>query len=162
MVKVNSNYTTDTKSVLDKWKTDFEDLHNKPSQIDNYDIRFYQEILQQKTFLEQPLYLNFEISNDPLNKPIMYDEVEKVLNKLKSNKLAGWDNIPYEVIKNKSIYLLLVKYFQKCFDSSFVPSIWLKSVVSPIPKSGTKDPHTPLNYRGISLLSCLSKVTLLY
>ena len=94
----------------------------------------------------------------------MYDEVEKVLNKLKSNKLAGWDNIPYEVIKNKSIYLLLVKYFQKCFDSSFVPSIWLKSVVSPIPKSGTKDPHTPLNYGvcGISLLSCLSKVTLLY
>ena len=50
MVKVNSNYTTDTKSVLDKWKTDFEDLYNKPSQIDNYDIRFYQEILQQKTF----------------------------------------------------------------------------------------------------------------
>ena len=33
-----------------------------------------------------------------------------------------------------------------------------KSIVSPIPKSGTKDPHTPLNYRGISLLSCLSKV----
>ena len=73
----------------------------------------------------------------------MYDEVEKVLNKLKSNKSAGWDNIPNEVIKNKSVYVLLLKYFQKYFDSSFVPSI-----VSPIPKSATKDPHTPLNYRG--------------
>ena len=78
MVKVNNNYTTDTKSVLDKWKTDFENLYNKPSQTENFDIRFYQEILQQKNFLKQPLYLNFEISNNPLNKPIMYGEVEKV------------------------------------------------------------------------------------
>ena len=92
----------------------------------------------------------------------MYDEVEKVLNKLKSNKSATWDNIPNEVIKNKFVYVLLLKYFQKCFDSSLVPSIWLRSVVSPIAKSGTKDPHTPLNYRGISLLSCLSNFTLLY
>ena len=54
--------------------------------------------------------------------------------------------------------MLLLKFFQKCFDSSLVPSIWLKSVITPIPKPAMKDPYTPLNYHGISLISCLSKV----
>ena len=37
------------------------------------------------------------------------------------------------------------------------PTIWLKTIIVPIPKSATKDPHVPLNYRGISLLSCVLK-----
>ena len=88
----------------------------------------------------------------------MYDEVEKVIKKLQKKKSVGWDNIPNEIIKNKSLTMLLLKFFQKCFDSGVVPSIWLKSVITPILKPGMKDPYTPLNYRGISLISCLSKV----
>ncbi len=34
-------------------------------------------------------------------------------------------------------------------------SVWLKSTITPIPKSVTKDPHIPLYYRGISSLSCI-------
>ena len=37
--------------------------------------------------------------------------------------------------------------------------MWLKSVIVPIPKSAGKDPNVPLNYRGISLTSCVSKVS---
>ena len=54
--------------------------------------------------------------------------------------------------------MLLQKFFQKCFNSGLVPSIWLTSVITPIPKPGMKDPYTPLNYHGISEISCLSKV----
>ena len=88
----------------------------------------------------------------------MYDEVEKVIKKLQKKESVGWDNIRNEIIKNKSLTMLLRKFFQKCFDSGLVPSIWLKSVITPIPKPGMKDPYRPLNYRGISLVSYLSKV----
>ena len=89
-----------------------------------------------------------------------YDKVlENVIVKLKTKKSVGWDKIPNEVIKNKSITLLLLNFFQKCFDCSLVPSVWLKSIITPIPKNAQKDPYTPLNYRGIGLLSCVSKYT---
>ena len=34
---------------------------------------------------------------------------------------------------------------------------WLRAIVNPIPKSAGKYTYVPSNYRGISLLSCLSK-----
>ena len=39
-----------------------------------------------------------------------------------------------------------------------VPSLWLKAIIVPIPKGGKADPHIPLNYRGISLLSTVAKL----
>ena len=36
--------------------------------------------------------------------------------------------------------------------------MWQKSIIKPIPKGSGKDPYVPLNYRGISLISCVSKV----
>ncbi len=38
-----------------------------------------------------------------------------------------------------------------------MPSIWLRAIVNPILKGSGKDPYVPINYRGISLLSCVSK-----
>ena len=64
--------------------------------------------------------------NDPLNKPFTCDELIKVLNRLKVNKSVGRDNIPNEILKHKSVSLLLLKYFQKCFESGLVPTVWLK------------------------------------
>ena len=154
---INGNHTFEIDTVMKKWKDDFENLYNKPNN-DDYDHYFYENVLKQKHILEQSPYFDFNISDDPLNKPIMYDEVEKVIKKLQKKKSVGWDNIPNKIIKNKFLTMLLLKFFQKCFDSGLVPSIWLKSVITPIPKPGMKDPYTPLNYRGISLISCLSKV----
>ncbi len=54
--------------------------------------------------------------------------------------------------------LLLYNLFTKCFEFGIVPTIWLKALILPVPKSASKDPYVPLNYRGISLLSCVSKV----
>ena len=45
-----------------------------------------------------------------------------------------------------------------CFDSHKVPGIWIQALIYPIPKSPTNDPRVPLNYRGISLLSVISKL----
>ena len=39
-----------------------------------------------------------------------------------------------------------------------MPSDWRKAIIIPILKDPSSDKRTPLNYRGISLLSCISKV----
>ena len=129
---------------MKKWKDDFENLYNKQNN-DDYDHYFYENVLKQKHILEQSPYFDFNISEDPLNKPVMYDEVEKVIKKLQKKKSVGWVNIPNDIIKNKSLTMLLLKFFQKCFDSGLVPPIWLKAVITPIPKPGMKAPYTPLN-----------------
>ena len=97
-------------------------------------------------------------SNIFLNDRISYDEVENFTFKLKNNKACGIDNISNEVLKNKDINMCLWSLFSKCFEFSCIPSSWSKAIISPIPKSKDRDPYVPLNYRGISLLCCISKL----
>ena len=52
----------------------------------------------------------------------------------------------------------MLYFFNKCFDFHIVPGAWQEAVISPIPWSASKDPCVPLNYRGISLLSCFYKI----
>ena len=88
---------------MDKWKTDFESLYNPPPEIDNkFDNTFRQNITTQVELMEG----NMNTENDSnifLNDRISYDEVEKVISKLKNNKACGIDNISNEVLKNKNI-----------------------------------------------------------
>ena len=44
------------------------------------------------------------------------------------------------------------------FETSIIPSIWRQAIICPILKDKTSDERMPLNYRGISLLSCISKL----
>ena len=50
-----------------------------------------------------------------------------------------------------------VKLFQYYFDTGIFPSCWNQAIIKPIPKSKSKDPRVPLNYRGINLLSNIYK-----
>ena len=95
---------------------------------------------------------------DVLNRDISFEEVRRVVSNLKYKKAVGVDMIPNEILKDNCVILALQCLFQKCFQFGHIPSIWLKAIVFPVPKSATKDPYIPLNYRGISLLSCISKV----
>ena len=52
--------------------------------------------------------------------------------------------------------------FNVFFDYGMIPAKWLESIICPIPK-GTqpqddKGKRIPMNYRGISLLSCVFKI----
>ena len=86
------------------------------------------------------------------------EEIEAFVRKLKINKATGLDNIPNNVLKHPSVMQLLHVLFTKIFDSCILPSVWLKSIINPIPKGSNKDPLVPMNYRGISLLSCVGKL----
>jgi len=86
------------------------------------------------------------------------EEVSCAIRKLKSGKSCGHDFLPNEVVKQPQLVSLLHKLFQFCFDRKLVPDNWKKTIIVPIPKGASKDPHVPLNYRGISLLNCIAKM----
>ena len=85
-------------------------------------------------------------------------EVEMSVSKLKTKKSVGVDLVPNEVLKDPGIQTLLYHLFNTCFSTGLVPSQWLDAIIKPIPKGSDKDPYVPLNYRGISLISCVSKL----
>ena len=153
-----SDLVSDFETVLNTWRDEFSGLYNRPvDQNVDFDNEFYADAMNYKNRCEYNMSQPDYISNDFLNGNISLEEVEKVLNRLKNNKACGFDCIPNEVLKNKDVKTVLHKLFDLYFKYGKVPSIWLKTIISPIPKSSTKDPHVPLNYRGISLISCVAK-----
>ncbi len=124
----------------------------------DYDDMFRENILNMKDHKERSMQDPLYNANTNLNKPISLEEIKKVVSKAKNGKAVGMDNIPNEILKCQPITGALHALFQLCFDSDRVPTIWTKSIISPIPKNRTNDPRVPLNYRGISLLSCVYKL----
>lgn len=56
------------------------------------------------------------------------------------------------------MFSLIYNLLLTCFKQGLVPSEWQKSIIKPIPKCPNADPRVPMNYRGISLLSCVCKL----
>ena len=95
---------------------------------------------------------------DELNAAFTENELKKALKNLKNNKSTGPDDILNEQIKisfpkMKDIYL---KLFNIILETGTFPEEWAMGMIVPIfkNKGSKKDPN---NYRGITLLSCMSK-----
>lgn len=97
-------------------------------------------------------------SNEDLNCELTPGEVQVAINKAKVGKAVGIENLPNEVLKLPVICHVLYCLFKKCFESGQIPSVWLRSIINPIPKAQSDDPRVPLNFRGISLLSTVYKL----
>ena len=152
------NTIPDENYVMNKWKEEFYSLYNMPSELNsNFDAVFYNDIMSQLPDIKIFELNNENANNLDYNSPFTMEELDKVCNKLKCGKSVGPDMIPNEVLKHTGIRTLLLDFTNMCFTKNVIPSIWRKSYISPIPKSSTKDPYVPLNYRGISLLSCVYK-----
>jgi hypothetical protein len=95
---------------------------------------------------------------DILDADITEVEVQTAIKKLKNNKAAGPDGIVAELIKlaETKVVKYLTKLFNKIFQSGTFPLEWTRSIIVPLHKKG--DHSLPDNYRGISLLSIVSKV----
>jgi hypothetical protein len=153
-VRINEEIVYNLDKVCNKWVHDYDLLLNKEESPNNFDDQFYNEICSLLKNME-----NFNTEpNIMLNQDISYHEVEYQIKLAKNNKSSGIDNIPNEVLKNNHVTLALYKLFSHCFNSKKVPSAWKKAVIVPIPKSNDADEYNPLSYRGISLLSCISKI----
>ena len=108
--------------------------------------------------LQRSELCNVDVNDYDYNKRFVPAELDKVCDHLKLAKVVGPDMIPNEVLKHGGIRNLLLQFLNMCFVNNVIPSIWRKAIIAPIPKSASKDPCVPLNYRGIRLLSCLYKL----
>ena len=94
---------------------------------------------------------------DTLSGDITETDVRQALNSLKKCKAAGPDGIPNDLLKIAldNVIHYLAELFNQMFKSGSYTSEWAKAIIQPIRKKGdTANPHI---YRGISLLSCISK-----
>ena len=83
----NGEILTDEQSVLNCWKTDFENLYNNDS-FDSFNSEFQREALSNKRLLEERMLDPLYESNAELNRNISFLEIEKVLLKM-GNRLAS-------------------------------------------------------------------------
>ena len=86
------------------------------------------------------------------------EEVQYAIQKLKSGTPVGIDRIFYEILKQPHFLKPVCAFLKTCFNRGVAPTLWVKSVINPIPNDLSKCIYTPLNYRGVSLLCTISKV----
>lgn len=127
--------------IIERWKDYFRELLN-PDEHDN------------KTDDEEIKYTDEEEEGNN----IRIEEVITAVNYLKKGKAAGHDKINAEMLKNlgRRGIELLTKIFNKAWDTAKVPEDWKIGIILPIFKKG--DSRECSNYRGITLLSVVSKV----
>ena len=101
---------------------------------------------------------NMIYPTSPLNLKIDGKMISDILNKLKSGKACGIDNIPNEFLKygGNSLSNSLTKFFTKITDLEIIPDEWFKGIIKPLHKGGSI--HNLSNYRGITLTSNVYKV----
>ncbi len=90
--------------------------------------------------------------------PITEQEVRLYVAEAKAGCTAGFDELPVEVLRSDIAIHCLHKLFNKCFDTCMAPDLWAKDIINPIPKDSSKDRREPLNYRGLTLSSCVYKL----
>jgi len=85
-------------------------------------------------------------------------EIELAIDKLKSHKSLGFDQMPAELIKvgGRTMGLEIHKLITSVWKKEKLPEEWKESIIVPIHKKGDKTDCN--NYRGISLLPTTYKV----
>ncbi len=76
--------------------------------------------------------------NNSLNTPISFEEVKKFIRNLKNRKSTVIDQIPNEALNKPDVILMLHALFSKCFQTCVLPLVWLKAIITPVPKVQVK------------------------
>ena len=137
------------------WKEAYKKLGEKDLDKHEFDNEFGNEIDEE---IEEMVSESREYYNNELDKPIMIVEVQKIVKKLKNGKAAGTDGIVNEILRygGDNMNQAICQLCNTIFEKEMVPDEWLEGIIFPIYKDN--DRRNPLNYRGITLLSVVSKV----
>ena len=141
LVQTNRQYLTDGGGILNE-----------------FEVEHYNRSLVHKQLLEQNMLDPLFEHNEDLNSNIEFEEISRIVMNAKSNSACGHDEIPYCVLKYPPVIRTIHELFQLVFDTSIIPSVWRKAIICPILKDASADKRMPMNYRGVSLLSCISKL----
>ena len=146
----NGEVLVDSKEIADKFAETFRDISSSA----NYSPQFRQHANN-----AEKVKLNFSSDNtETYNKLFCMDELRSVLSDVKE-KAYGPDHIPYTFLKNlpKEGLQSILDVFNNVWCNGKFPDIWRNGHTIPIPKPG-KDHTNPVNYRPITLTSCVCKV----
>ena len=133
---------TDAAKVKTRWKQYFEELYNDPNPVD------------------ERILVELENNRDEEPTPsIMIEEVTRAIERLKTGKAPGIDNITAEEIKAATEgngMQVIFKLCKRIWDEEVFPKEWKRAIIVPVYKK--KDKLDCNNYRGISLLCHSSKI----
>ena len=104
--------------------------------------------------VQTEIYLNNE-TNTKFNTA----EVKSSIYKLKNNKSPGTDGVINEFLRYApdNVLRIILLLFNIILDTGIVPEEWCMDIICPIYKKEGSE-NDPNNYRGITLLSSLSKL----
>jgi len=128
----------DFYSIVARWRNYFSQLFN---------VHGVKDVGQAEIHTAEPLVPDPSAS-----------EFELAIDKLKSQKSPGIDQIPAELIKarGRTICLEIRKLITSIWKKEQLPEEWKQSIIVPIHKKGDKIDCN--NYRGISLLPTTYKI----
>ena len=128
----------DSHSIMTRWRNYFSQLLN---------VHGAKDVRHEEIHTAEPL----------VPEPSAF-EVELAIEKLKSHKSLGTDQIPAELIKagGRTICCAIHKLIVYIWNKEELPEEWMESIIVPIHKKGDKTDCN--NYRGISLLSTTYKI----
>lgn len=134
----NGQLLSDAEGITQRWREYFHNLLNKPP-IQRTGQSSYQTV-------------------EPEVKEPTYEEVVEAINKLKSRKSPGDDNIPAELIKaaGTGLWNRLHQIIVKVWTEEKLPDAWQMGLLIPIHKKGNRMECE--NYRGICLLNTSYKI----
>lgn len=124
----------------------------------SHDRNYSPEFVRHKRQAERQ-HINFKTNqNLSYNSEFSVKEFQSCLRNT-TEKSPGPDQITNLMIKHchPTLKNLILKTFNKIFTSGTFPTSWRLAIIIAIPKPG-KDQSNPLNYRPISLTSCLCKL----
>jgi sorting nexin-29 len=106
---------------------------------------------------EELISENTILNNIEVPSPTYY-EVNQVIEKLKTHKAAGSDNIPAELIKQGGVELerRMHKLIMKMWEEETLPTEWTEGIICPIYKKG--DRMICSSYRTITVLNVAYKI----
>ena len=136
--------------IPEAWADYFADLASPPNL--DHDQEFSRSIEQQFhaiCLLSMGEFVLFSV-----------EEFAEVLNSLKRNKAAGPDELDPEHLRfgGEQLVKVLTLLFNSMVLAGHIPSSFRHGLVIPIPKGHNKDLTNPSNYRGITILSNVSKL----
>ena len=142
----------------EQWALYFSELFNTENEIDKQFSTCVKDYLLHHDDNCEVCKIDFCSEEQSVNSDITLEEIELVIDNLKLNTAAGIDGVGNDVLVNSKIIIvpMLCVLFNKLLVKGVFPQEWCTAVIVPIHKSGDKD--DPDNYRGISLLTCISKI----
>ena len=101
---------------------------------------------------------NLEFENNFLPDPISLDELKHAIKTLKTYSSPGIDKVNNSLLKKlpDDFMEVILELFNQCLKKGEIPKNWKISKITMIPKK-SDNKQDPLNYRPISLTSCICK-----